>query len=163
MKEKIIISGPGASGKDFFASYLQELGLRKAKDFTTRPKRNETDTDYYYVTNIDSTKCFYEFKVDGRDWVYGYIIDELIQSDFTILPPSAINPAIEVLRSKKLPYRIIYFNIPEDVRISRLCNRRDGDCMRRIKTDREDFKDFIEKYNPHTVVTDPSFIPRKLL
>ena len=60
-KEKLIIVGHGASGKDYLASELIKLGLKKSITYTTRPKRSgeEDGIIYNFIDILDSSiECF---------------------------------------------------------------------------------------------------------
>ena len=51
MKEKIILIGKAASGKDFFQKHLVSSGWVPLRQYTTRPKRpNEDGDEYHFVS-----------------------------------------------------------------------------------------------------------------
>lgn len=161
-KRKIIIAGPGASGKDYFARFLEQNNLKKAVDYTTRPKRCETESEYNFVSEIPIEDCYHIFKVNGRDWKYGYSKKEILESDFIIVPPSVIFSAVHFLQENQYEYVIVYFDISEEFRKKRLLGRNDSDIDRRLKTDREDFESFSALYNPDIVVKCPVFKPHEV-
>lgn len=161
-KRKIILAGPGASGKDYFATFLEQNDFRKAIDYTTRPKRFDTESEYNFVSEIPVEDCYHVFKVNGRDWEYGYSKSEILQSDFVIIPPSVIFSAVHFLRENNYDYIIVYFDIPEEFRKKRLFGRNDNDVERRLRTDREDFESFSALYNPDIVVKCPLYKPHEI-
>lgn len=155
--KKLIIAGAGGSGKDHFASFLEKLGYRKTKDFTSRPRRNEKDNDYVFVDVVPLDECYHSFKVNGRDWVYGYSKNEIIEKDFSIRPPSAILQTSDFLRGNGYEPYLLYFDIDETTRRERLYRRKDSDTERRLITDSIDFNDFEFIYEPDLIVDDPFF------
>ena len=164
-KRLIILVGPGASGKDFFAAYLRNKGYKKAKDYTTRPPRKNMEDDYTFVKSIPNSDIYYLFEVaNKRKWVYGYSISEMINADFVILPPDAILSAKQLLMANTNRRTIIvYFNIPESKRLERLLRRGDNDYKRRLESDRFDFKNFSNKVKPHITVENELFKPDVLM
>jgi dephospho-CoA kinase len=161
--KKIIIAGAGASGKDFFAEFLEKRGFTKAKDYTTRPKRNSNLNDYMYVDIIDNNDCYYTFHVRGNNWIYAYSKEQTKLKDFSIRPPESILPTIEFLKDNGYETYLVYFDIDFNIRKERLSKRSDFDIERRLKTDNVDFASFMIKYKPDLVVNDPNFDPDKLL
>ena len=161
--KKIIIAGPGGSGKDYFASFLESRGFKKTKDFTTRPRRDKDDNDYIFVDEINTDECYYVFKVRGNDWCYGYSKEQIISGDFSIRPPESILSTVEYLTKSGYEPYIIYFDIDLEIRRERLMKRSDKDLDRRLTTDREDFASFMTLYNPQLVIRDPYYDPEELL
>ena len=77
-KEKLIIVGHGASGKDYLSDCLIEKGLKKSITYTTRPMRDgEIDGEIYNFVSVekfkemDSNGEFYEYETFKEDWYYG--------------------------------------------------------------------------------------------
>lgn len=163
MNKKIIIAGPGGSGKDYFSNFLIQRGFTKTKDYTTRPKRNKDDNDYIFVDKIDLDDCYFLFKVNGKDWEYGYSKEQILNKDFCIRPPETILSTVNFLRDKGYEVYIVYFDIDFEIRRERLNSRMDYDTDRRLKTDREDFASFMTLYNPDLVIRDPYFNPEEYL
>lgn len=164
MKEKIIIIGPGGSGKDYFGNFLKELGLTQANVHTTRPRRNCCDEGYIYITEEPLTYQYVcRFDVKGRDWSYFYSKYEVLNKNFMIIPPSKFKEICYFLTINDIKFTSIYFNIPESIRKLRLCKRNDGDYERRIETDQNDFKNFLIYNKIDIVVTDPHFDAEKIL
>ena len=57
MKDKIIIIGKAASGKDYFQKQLVSNGWIPLRQYTTRPKRpNEVGDEYLFVTEEEFDK-----------------------------------------------------------------------------------------------------------
>ena len=52
MKKRLILVGKAASGKDYARKICQQLGLKYAVSYTTRPPREEEEDgkDYYYLS-----------------------------------------------------------------------------------------------------------------
>ena len=94
---RIILAGPGASGKDFMRKRLEERGMTYAVSYTTRPPRpGEVDgQDYFFLSQaecqqmIDAGK-FYEV-IDFNGWTYGTTIEQFYRDDVFIMTPSGLS------------------------------------------------------------------------
>jgi guanylate kinase len=163
-QKRIILVGKGASGKDFFKSYCQEKGLCIDIGYTTRDKRSEEieGITYNYVDKLNFMSMvehgkFYEFAFFNKNY-YGTLLNSWINSDVFIMSPSGI---------KKIRYEdrkdclIVFFDILERVRRSRLINRDDNNdsISRRAKSDTIDF-DMFSDFNLR--ITNPEFNSDKL-
>ena len=152
MSVKIIIVGPAGCGKSTLAERMRRNGLVIGQLATTRPKRNEHDTEYWFTDANDIESC--QFRVKFNGWWYGLSTLEYLTSDVFIVGP-------EMLRQIRIqdpvaPMIIIYLNIPEHIRYERLMKRdMPGDSViARIGRDRADFANFTD----YTImVTDPNF------
>lgn len=152
MKDKIIIIGKAASGKDYFQKQLVSNGWIPLRQYTTRPKRpNEVGDEYHFVTeeefdsisdNLMSVQCF-------NGWKYGFDIDEVVMSDVMIFSPANFFDIYvsSDIRCKNLICcsNVVYLDIDEDVRRERLSNRyvggnEDDSIERRLREDKKDFK-----------------------
>ncbi len=158
-KKRIILVGKAASGKDHARKLLQELGLTYQPGYTTRPPRSgEVDgIDYHFISpesfDMADRSFFYE-TVSFNGWNYGTSVEQFHTSrSVFIMTPSGVSKIAEEDRRESL---IIYFDIPEDVRRSRLSKRGDNnDAMeRRLKADASDFESF-STYDIH--VAEPLF------
>ena len=154
MKNKIIIIGKAASGKDYFQKQLVSNGWKPLRQYTTRPKRpNETGDEYHFIHedefnnishNLISVQSFI-------GWKYGYDIEEALASDVMIFSPSNyfdLNISLDI-RCKELRNNsnIVYLDIDETTRIERLSVRYDGGSVddsleRRLQADKKDFEFF---------------------
>lgn len=154
MKNKIIIIGKAASGKDFLQKQLVANGWIPLRQYTTRPKRpNETGDEYHFVSEeeFDSIRHKLMNVQTFVGWNYGYDIDEALQSDVMIFSPANYF-AMMVSSSWKsrellVSSTIVYLDIDEDTRRSRLSKRyvggtEDDPLERRLRADEEDFKFF---------------------
>lgn len=144
MMKRIIIVGPGGSGKDVLRKRLEKKGYRHSVSYTSRPMRNGEieGVDYYFRDEsffIENSDKFIELeKFNG--WYYGTTHEEFLKSDLFVLTPGGINNLPkEVIESSF----IIYINPSERVRRERLNLRDDSDSsQRRIQADRIDFDQF---------------------
>lgn len=154
--KKIIITGPGASGKDFLKEKLLNFGLTYNLIYTTRPKRNgEIDGKDYIFIDEDTFKFNYFHKfIDVQEfngWFYG-ISEDFYNKKFSILVPKTIE---KLTKDNRKDYFIIYLDIPEEIRRSRIEKRNDADSVqRRINADKEMFKGFD---NYDLLITNPIF------
>jgi len=144
----IILVGKAASGKDYFKNYLLENSFKTSISHTTRPMRKgEVNGETYhfvsedeFISMIDNQNFFEYKKFNG--WYYGTSEKEIKDSQVFIFTPSGVKDLPRYFLNESI---IIYFDISKDVRIERLKKRSDSDSIeRRLKADKEDFKDFFE-------------------
>jgi guanylate kinase len=149
MAKRIILCGPGASGKDHLRKRLESLGYTYALSYTTRPKRpNEiAGTDYRFITEPEaqamiSAGDFYEW-VRFNEWIYGTTVEQFRTKTLFIMTPRGLAHLKPQDRAESL---IIFIDIPENIRRERLTNREmPGDTVeRRLEADRLDFSDFTD-------------------
>jgi guanylate kinase len=144
MESKIIIVGPGGSGKDHMRKIMESRGFTYGISFTSRPKRKgeKEGKDYFFrdenffQVNQD---IFLEIqKFNG--WFYGISRGEFQEKDLFILSPSGLETLPKPLREKSF---VIYVNPPLEIRKQRLLQRNDADDVeRRLEADQKDFGDF---------------------
>ena len=152
MKNRIIIIGKAASGKDFLQKQLVSNGWIPLRQYTTRPKRpNETGDEYHFVSEeeFDSIRHKLMSVQSFNGWRYGYDIDEALASDVMIFSPANF---FEMLMSSNVKSRelsissmFVYLDIDEETRRRRLSIRytggnEDDPLERRLKADKEDFE-----------------------
>jgi guanylate kinase len=146
MSGKIIIVGPGGSGKDFLRKKMVNRGFEYGVSFTSRPPREgeEEEVDYYYrdedffISNLDIFLELQEF----NGWKYGISKGEFHTKNLFILSPAGLRSLPEDFRKDSF---VIYLNPVEDVRVKRLQERNDADSVeRRLIADRKDFFDFSD-------------------
>jgi guanylate kinase len=162
MEEKIIkrliLVGKAASGKDYARKILEKSGLIYGVSYTSRPSRDgEVEgVDYYFIEKDEAVRMaeaseFYEC-VEFNSWFYGTSIKEFERANLFIMTPSGISKLKTEHRKESL---IVFLDIPEDVLLIRLSNRKDADnAQRRLEADKKDFKDFIDF---DLVITNPNF------
>jgi len=148
---KIILVGPGASGKDHFASQLIKKGAIKSVSYTTRPKRyNEIDgIDYHFITTEEFEQkikddFWYEWDLfrPEEGWYYGQSREDMVNCNLFIKTVSGVS---KIKSEDRKECTIFYLDIPEEIRMERLNERKDRDNPeRRIISDRKDFKDFTD-------------------
>ena len=161
---RIIIAGKGGSGKDYLVKLLKEEGLIYSVSHTSRPPRDGefNGVDYYFVSYdeaIEKAKAgdFYEW-VEFNGWFYGTSLDEFYRANLFIMTPSGIAKLKPEDRKDSF---IIFIDIDEDILKERLSKRNDADkAERRIKTDREDFKNFSDF---DCIITNPNFTVNEVL
>lgn len=157
MELKVIITGPGASGKDVLRRRLESMGMAYSRPYTTRPKREgETDNDYIFVNDDDFDFILEHggFKVHNtynNNWKYGITNDDFENCDLFVMTPEYIS----MLGDEKNDFFIILLYPDEDVRQRRLARRCDADNVnRRLEADRKQFADF-EDYD--LLITNDNF------
>lgn len=157
---KIILVGPGASGKDHLKKRFLERGFRQSISYTTRPPREgEKDGFDYHFTNDEKFKemiesgDFREWNLFGdKKWYYGTTLKEFNAASLFVMTPSGIRALSPNERKECF---VMFIDVPEEVRRERLKSRNDADDPeRRIKTDQIDFADFKD-YDIR--ITNPDF------
>jgi len=143
---RIIICGPGGSGKDYMRKKFELRGFKYCVSYTTRPPRpGEIEGyDYKYTDEnffLDNRLDFYEIASFNR-WHYGTTVYDFYRSDLFIMTPSGIKQLKPNDRSTSF---IIYLDPPLDIRKKRLASRNDADTVdRRLEADNKDFFQFFE-------------------
>lgn len=159
MHKRIILAGPGASGKDHMRKLLESRGFKYAVSYTTRPPRpGEIDAkDYYFITETEcqlmkDNNAFYEI-IDFNGWSYGTSNLQFHRDDVFIMTPSGIAHLKPEDRANSF---IMYFDIDEAIRRDRLSARvMPGHSVEaRLQADRELFEGFTDF---DIKITDPNF------
>jgi guanylate kinase len=156
---RIILVGPGASGKDFMRKRLEERGMTYAVSYTTRPPRpGEADgKDYFFLSQetckeMTNSGKFYEV-IDFNGWTYGTTLEQFYRDDVFIMTPSGLSHLSPEDRAKSF---VIFFDIDEEIRRQRLEERvMPGHTVEaRLEADRELFAGFN---NYDLKITNPNF------
>lgn len=156
---RIILVGPGASGKDFMRKRLEERGMTYAVSYTTRPPRpgEEDGKDYYFLSQeqcqaMKDEDEFYEV-IDFNGWSYGTTLKQFYRDDVFIMTPSGLSHLSKEDRSKSF---VIFFDIDEEIRRQRLGERvMPGHTVdARLEADRKLFAGFS---NYDLKITNPNF------
>jgi guanylate kinase len=156
MNGKIIIVGPGGSGKDFLRKKMVNKGFEYGVSFTSRPPREgeEEGIDYYY-RNEDFFKSNEEIFLELQEfngWRYGISKGEFSIKNLFILSPAGLKSLPKSFRDAAF---VIYLNPPADIRKKRLAERNDADDVeRRFLADERDFFKFSD-YD--TMITNEDF------
>jgi len=146
MKGKIIIVGPGGSGKDFLRKKMVERGFDYGVSFTSRPPREgeKEGIDYYYrdINFFESNRDIFLELQEFNDWKYGISKGEFSIKNLFILSPAGIKSLPKSFRADSF---VIYLNPAEDTRVKRLQERNDADDVeRRLIADQKDFFEFSD-------------------
>jgi guanylate kinase len=144
---RIILVSKAAGGKDFFRDYITH---KESVDvsYTTRPKREgeEEGYTYNYLTpeefkQMESDDAFFE-NVTFNGWKYGTSRNSWEYKKVFIMTPSGIS---QIPNHERKDCIVVYFDIEESVRRSRLKMRSDADkTERRLIADTKDFKEFCD-------------------
>lgn len=146
MKGKIIIVGPGGSGKDFLRKKMVERGFDYGVSFTSRPPREgeKEGIDYYYrdINFFESNKNIFLELQEFNEWKYGISKGEFSIKNLFILSPAGLKSLPKSFRDDSF---VIYLNPAEDTRVKRLKERNDADDVeRRLIADHKDFFKFSD-------------------
>lgn len=159
---RIILCGPGASGKDHFKNYLIGLGLKPGISTTTRdPRPGEVDGTTYHFRSVEQ---FQDAVALGEmlewcefsGWMYGTGRKDFEDKDVFIMTPSGM---AQLKGEDFSDSYIVYFCAPRDVREARLTERYrihpEGDTPeRRLYNDDRNFDGFM-RYD--IKISDPEF------
>jgi len=146
MQNKIIIVGPGGSGKDYLRKKFETKGFSFGVLHTSRPQRKEEEEgrDYFFRNRdffLDNKEMFVQVQI-FNDWFYGLSREEFIMKDLFILSPAGLTGLSDEDKTNSL---VIYLNPPAELRRQRLSARSDADTVdRRISADERDFSAFSE-------------------
>jgi len=146
MDSKIIIVGPGGSGKDFLRKKLTLRGFTYGVSFTSRPPRENEEEGVDYFCRDEE---FFEINKDifleiqsFNGWKYGISKGEFEKKNLFILSPSGLRSLSKEDRSRSF---VIYINPPLEIRSERLRKRNDADNTdRRLAADNQDFFQFLD-------------------
>lgn len=139
--------GHSSSGKSTIERELNEKGYERLISYTTRrPRKNEINgLDYHYITEEE----FNELKSEGffhevakyRDWFYGISLDGVNLEEEDYIAVVTVH-GYEELSKHTDKIIAIHIKVEERERIIRQLMRGDevDEVIRRIHTDREDFK-----------------------
>jgi guanylate kinase len=146
MNGKIIIVGPGGSGKDFLRKKMVDKGFEYGVSFTSRPPReDETEgIDYYYRDEdfFESNREIFLELQEFNGWKYGISKGEFSIKNLFILSPAGLKSLPKSFRDESF---VIYLNPPAIVRMQRLGERNDADDVeRRFLADTKDFFNFSD-------------------
>ena len=146
MKGKIIIVGPGGSGKDFLRKKMVNKGFKYGVSFTSRPPREgeEEGIDYYYRDEnfFDSNPDIFLELQKFNGWRYGISKGEFSVKNLFILSPAGLRSLPKSFRDESF---VIYLNPIAEIRRKRLEERNDADDVeRRFLADERDFSGFFD-------------------
>ena len=153
---RIIIVGPGGSGKNYLAEKFEKKGYTRCVTTTSRPPRENEKygVDYYFESpEFFETHKHHFYEIDEfNGWLYGTLNEDFAVADMILMTPRGVKNLQPADRSNSV---VIYINPPKDVIESRLRARKDADSAdRRMKTDAEDFAGFTD-YD--IMITNPDF------
>ncbi len=146
MSKKIIIVGPGGSGKDYLRRIMVDRGFTYGVSHTSRPPREgEEEGKDYYFRDIkffeDNQDMFLELQT-FNGWKYGISKKEFEEKDIFILSPAGLRSISKEIREKSF---VIYVNTGSEIRLERLHARNDADDVeRRYIADIRDFFNFSD-------------------
>ena len=144
--KKIIIVGPGGSGKDYLRRIMVDRGFTYGVSHTSRPPREgEEEGKDYYFRDIkffeDNQDMFLELQT-FNGWKYGISKKEFEEKDIFILSPAGLRSISKEIREKSF---VIYVNPGSEIRLERLHARNDADDVeRRYIADIRDFFNFSD-------------------
>ena len=142
---RYILVGKAASGKDFFRDYLSKL-ISLDVSYTSRPIRVGEEDGYTY--NFKTLEEFEAMEKNGEffedvmfnGWKYGTTLEGWKNNKLFIMTPTGVS---QIPAEDRKDCIVVYFDIDEEIRKTRLSLRSDADkTKRRLRADYLDFKNF---------------------
>ena len=145
---RVILVGPGTSGKTTLAKRMAERGGKIAVSYTTRPMREGevNGKDYNFIPeeaflSLLERNRFLEW-AEFNGWKYGTALQSWDYYDVFIMTPTGLAQLSPIMRAEAF---VIYLNPPRHVLRDRLAKRLDADsAARRRAADIQDFTGFID-------------------
>lgn len=156
MKTKYIITGPGGTGKTTLAASLAvKLKLKIGKLITTRSRRDDTDTEYYFITDERFNQRLIEDKDSEHSinisheyngWKYGLTSTIIQSSDIFVLGKHMAEETIKYFNQHNIPNIVIFCYSEPNLRYQRMMERGDNatEVLRRTSADERDFELFTD-------------------
>lgn len=144
------IMGASASGKTTIERLLEKMGNKRIVSYTTRPARvgEINGVDYHFVSDEEFSfmklKGYFQETARYRDWNYGLSLYGVNYKEQDYIAVVTVHGYEELLRNVGEHFITgINIKVDERERMFRLLKRGDaiGEVVRRLNTDREDFKD----------------------
>ena len=142
--QKIIIIGKTCSGKSTLVEFFKD-NFKIAKLSTTRPKRNEEDEEYYFLSSYEETKDKekYIYVEEFNNWFYGLSLEECEVSDFIVTTPYGAKKIKEVY-----PKSVVYYlSVDLEVRKKRFIER----------AKKEDFEIALKEFERRIITEEEQF------
>lgn len=117
-----LIVGRTASGKTTLAKMFEDMGAKILKSYTTRKKRNASDTDHIFITKEEAETFKNKVArtvINGNE--YFATEEQLMESDFYIIDPDGIETLLESMPDTK--FEVIYVRAKKDIRKERYIQR----------------------------------------
>ena len=167
-KVLIIVSGTASGKSTVIRELVKKHKFKEVKYFTTKPKRNELDNDYHFVSDekfyemlesgkfIEFWKYFVNVKTpEGktRKALWKYATAKTLKVDNTLqVMQLPIDAGLEVYKYLNEQAVLIYLDCDEDIRRERALKRGDleEEVDRRILSDRKFAK--MSEQNCHSIV-----------
>ncbi len=167
-KVLIIVSGTASGKSTVIRELVKKHKFKEVKYFTTKPKRNELDSDYHFVSDeefyemlesgkfIEFRKYFVNVKTpEGktRKALWKYATAKTLKVDNTLqVMQLPIDGALEVYKHLNEQAVLIYLDCDESIRRERALKRGDleAEVDRRLKSDRKFVK--MSEQNCHRIV-----------
>lgn len=119
---KYLIVGRTASGKSYFADLLKKEGFKIAKSTTTRPKRDDEDDAYHFISS-DKAETISEKIAATTHNGYEYFLtnEEIENSDVIIVDPAGV---IDIANAyPKTAFALLHITADSEVRKFRFASR----------------------------------------
>ena len=152
--------GESGSGKTTLCNQLAERGYKQLWSYTTRKPRCPNESGHVFVDEFpQNTRCVAYTKFDGNE--YWATVEQVDESDTYVVDPDGLHWFMTHYRGEKRPV-IFYISTSRWTRRRRMKDRGDAssDIRRRLKHDREEFRQFrkdaygCSKDLPVTIIVD---------
>jgi guanylate kinase len=167
-KVLIIVSGTASGKSTVIRELVKKHKFKEVKYFTTKPKRNELDNDYNFVSDekfyemlesgkfIEHRKYFVNVKTEEgktRKALWKYATAKTLKVDNTLqVMQLSIDGALEVYKHLNEQAVLVYLDCDESIRRERALKRGDleAEVDRRLRDDRKFAK--MSEQNCHRIV-----------
>lgn len=154
-----LIVGESGCGKTTIVEQLEyKYGLVSIQSYTTRPKRNNSESGHIFVTDIefDSLTNMVAYTL-FNNYRYCATAEQVEHSDLYVIDPKGVKYFLENYKGNKIP-KIIYINTDLSIRYERMKARAEengvpfiqavNQSLERIKNDVVEFYDYIHDNAP---------------
>lgn len=166
-KVLIIVSGTASGKSTVIGELVKKHKFKEVKYFTTKPKRNELDNDYHFVSDekfyemlesgkfIEFRKYFVNVKTEEgvKRALWKYATAKTLKVDNTLqVMQLPIDAGLEVYKYLNEQAVLVYLDCDESIRKERALKRGDleAEVDRRLKSDRKFVK--MSEQNCHRIV-----------
>lgn len=166
--KKVILIGAGASGKDHAKTLLARFGFSAEVSCTTRmPRKGEVAGETYnFISETQFLKDLFEGNYLQWNYMengncYGTLNSEWESKNLFIMTPNSISFINEKYKAdgREKDFMVIWLDIPENIRATRLNKRITFDIEHRLKMDNNMFSDCVSD----VVISNPEFTDTQLL
>lgn len=121
-KKLLLILGRTGSGKDTYAGFLEAMGLKGVKSYTTRPKRTEDEDTHIFITKEEA--ALFKNRVATTEingYEYFATKEQIDDADYYIIDPAGVTYMLN--KYPDINYKLIYIYAERGTRLERAVKR----------------------------------------